>query len=103
MKARLTVLFILLANVLANAQAAGVNSKATANQVWGEIQVYILFAIVIVTLIGGVTVYSKKDNPQEFSKYMKIFGTAFVFLIIVLSALQGIKTFATNSMNSITF
>lgn len=99
-KVLLTISLFLIANVQLFAQVDS-GARATANRVWGYIQLGSIFFFVAATVIGGVIVYQKKSsgNNEEFKKAVLNYIYGIVFLLFVMGMISVIKSMVTSSTN----
>jgi len=75
------------------------------NNVWGYIQLALVFVIVITFAIGVVVVYNKKSsgNADDFRKALMSFIYGIIFLFVALGFITVIKTFAAGALTGTNF
>ena len=79
--------------------AVGNAVKQKLNAAWFWAQAILGFAIVLVTVIGALVVYSKKnsDNPSEFKKSIINYSIGVVFLVVALGIVSVLKGYVQSS------
>src|SRR5687768_13197046 len=100
-KLKVSLLVSLFAFSASAQDQVGSTVKTGLNNGWVWAQAILGFAIILVTVIGIVVTYSKKNSeqPGEFKKYLTGFAIGVIFLIVALSLVTVIKTQVQNALN----
>jgi hypothetical protein len=96
----LTIFLILAFAIVSNAQGAsssgtiGTTMNTKTSEAWQWANRIGLLMIMVVTMIGTIVTYGKKnsDQPGEFKRYVIGFGSGVAFLVIALSLMNIIKS-----------